>query len=546
MKKRLTVILIVVILLLAGFLRLWGTDFGLPFQYHPDEKYFFLPIEKLANWQPLDWYGAPGTTLVYLNGFFGYIIANLIDAQRPIQSFIDEDPTLFYLLPRIFLALIGTLSAFFIYLLTDKLFKNKKISLLAALCLTVSVMHVEHSHYVRPDVLAAFFLILVSYFSWLIYQKGKLKYYLLAGLFLALAVVTKYPAVLGVIFIILGHLFYTLKQKRKKIKDNFKMFFNKKIILAGFLTIIFFVIVFPYIILDFDQVIESVTREARTEHAGADSLNFWGNLNFYLSNYHWYVGTFIFIFAILGIIYSIVKAKNQFFFIVTYLVICIIFISSLALHWHRWTLILIPFTSILSGAGIYAFLRVLWYYLKEKWKVNTVVVKILFIIILCLIFYPPLLRSVRMSYSLAHDDTRDVTREWALENIPRDSSIVIEDYCPEIENDFEKVVDAWVAGKKYPLEWVQEEGAGYEIVSSWIYQRVFDGPDKWQDQKNSYLNLFNHFELVFHAYPGQDQIKKELIESADWKLIFSSDIFNFTMNAGPEIRIYKLWTETNP
>ena len=358
MNKKTVLILLILIIILGGALRLIGTDFGLPYYPNPDEAFFVNPSFNILALKTPGWYGAPGTTNIYLDSIILFVVGNVLDHDTSILTQYQADPTLFMLIARIIYALIGTASIFLVYWLSQKLFKKYTLSLLAALGLSLSVLHVEHSHYIRPDILMIFFILLTALFSVYIWQTGKLKHYILAGIMLALAVATKYPAILAIIFILTGHYLYC--------KENKQKFFNKKIILAGIISLASFLIIFPYILIDAKTVFNNLLWESRSEHAGADSLGFFGNFEFYIQGSLWYAGTFIFIASIIGAIYAFIKRRKEILFLGSFILLFIIFISALSLHWDRWLLPILPFSLILSALGIYQ----TFIYLEKKSVTN--------------------------------------------------------------------------------------------------------------------------------------------------------------------------------
>lgn len=532
-QKKLVLTALVLIILLAGFLRIWGIDFGLPSKYHPDEEFFINPAFSVISLEAPGWYGAPGTTVIYANAIIFTVVGNFIDSQKPILEQYQENPAPFILASRILMVLISMATVLLVYLLAKNIFKNKYIGLLSALALALSALHIEHSHYIRPDIMVVFFLVLTAYFSWLIFEKAKMKHYILAFIFLALAIATKYPAVFGIIFILIGH-FYNYSSDKK-----IKLILNKKLLIGLLAGLIIFLAVFPYIISDYSQIISDLKWEARYEHAGADQLGLFGNFEFYVSGSLWYTGTMILIASIIGIIFSFFQRKKGMFFLFPFLVIFLGFISALSLHWDRWALILIPFGSIFAGLGIVATFRYIRFQAENKFRLkNKIIWIILATIAIIIIFYPALLRSFRQSYAFAHNDTRDAAQEWITNNLPSDSVAVIEDYGPNMDNYFQRVLRPWTAAQKFPGYWERDESADYEIVSSWIYQRILDGPEDWQYYKDGYNYLFDTRKLLQEFIP--EPSRKNLIEQHDFYLLFDKDILNFKLQNGPQIKIYEL------
>ena len=531
MNKKLTIIILVIIILAGGFFRLWGIDFGLPNQYHPDEAFFINPVFNVIALQSPDWYGAPGTTVIYANSAIFWLTGNIIDSQASTLQLFQENPYYFLLFARIFYALVGTMSILLVYLLAQNLFKKRSLSLLSALTFCLSALHIQHSHYIRPDALTIFFILLAALFASYIYRTGKLKHYILAGLFLVLATITKYPALFAGVFILIGHYLY--------IKSSSKKFFSKNIFIAGLTSLIFLLAFFPYILTSPIEILKDVVWEARSEHAGADGLGFLGNFEFYITGSLWYIGTLIFVSSIIGMIYAFFKKKKEILFLGSFIIIFIFFISSLALHWDRWILPIVPFGCIFASLGLLAFFKYFKNHFQDKLKLNNkFAYSVLIIICLVIFFYPALLRSFRQSYAFYYDETRDSSTSWVINNLDQDKKATIEDYGPVLTDHFEEIFRPWTIALEFPDYWQEEKQVDYAIVSSWIYDRILVDSNSSQFAKDSYLNLFETRKLIYEATPINP--REETIMKNDFELIFSKDIFDFRSEAGPTLKIYEL------
>jgi len=105
------------IVILALALRVWGIGFGLPYTYHIDEHSYIVGALNLGQGEI---YGYP-QQVGLVNVLFGeyalyYIIGRILGSFQSIQDFASSyhvDPTAFYLIGRITMALRSPLTGSF-------------------------------------------------------------------------------------------------------------------------------------------------------------------------------------------------------------------------------------------------------------------------------------------------------------------------------------------------------------------------------------------------------------------------------------------------
>src|SRR5690606_12793480 len=96
---------------------------------------------------------------------------------------------------RIFIAANGVACVWLTYAIGNRLW-GRNAGLAAALVLAVNAVHIGWSQVIRTDVQASVFMLLCLLQALAIMREGKLRHYLLAGLFAGLACATKWPAAL--------------------------------------------------------------------------------------------------------------------------------------------------------------------------------------------------------------------------------------------------------------------------------------------------------------------------------------------------------------
>ena len=115
-----------------------------------------------------------------------------------------RDPSAFYLMGRATAALCGVLTVAMLYQVGRKAYSTSA-GLLAALFLTVNVLHIDLSRRIGVDVPMVLLATVALYFAHGIVTTGRRTDYLMAALFAALATTTKLPGVLVLLPLLVAH-----------------------------------------------------------------------------------------------------------------------------------------------------------------------------------------------------------------------------------------------------------------------------------------------------------------------------------------------------
>jgi len=165
------------VLSLGLFLRLWGIGFGLPRVQHADETALIYTAFSMA--------AEGGRPNVYVHGtvypsiiavfsglyfLWGRLVGWFSDPSVFLVSFI-KDPTVIVMFGRSLTVFFALASVWLVYRVGRQLF-NARVGLLSSLFLAVSVLHVKESHYVKPDVLLGFVVLLLFLACFCISEEG--------------------------------------------------------------------------------------------------------------------------------------------------------------------------------------------------------------------------------------------------------------------------------------------------------------------------------------------------------------------------------------
>lgn len=480
------------VLLVALVLRLVGLRFGLPYIYHPDEPAIIGPVRVMMQTGDFNphWFNWPS--------FYIYIQLAVASARYfygvskgQFDAVTGMAMQHFYPAGRLATVLFGVATVYLVFLVGRRLF-SKSVGIVAALLLAVSFLHVKDSHYITVDVPATFFVLLSFFFSLLIFQEGKLKDYLFAGLFAGLAASTKYNGILILLSLFGAH--FLGKQKP---------YLNRKLAVGVLSAAFGFLIGNPYALLDLPNFLNGVAFDIyhyTHGHLGYEGSNNW---LFYL-NYLFRegVGPGIFISAVGGLVLILVKRDIKLLFVSLFPLIYFILISNYKVRFVRNIMPVIPFLSLVAA---YFFLEG-FRWLKERTALNKIVDYMIFGILLLAVIAVPFIRSLQFDIGSSLLPTRTLAAAWIEKNIPKGSKIAANEYGPPLGDDH--VVSTGNL-TDYPFQFYRERGYDYLVLSSGDYGRFFREPERYADIVRRYKEFFEKGKLV-KSFNGDSRVEEFL------------------------------------
>ena len=409
------------ILLVALAFRLHNIGFGLPSLYDPDEPIFVVKSLELLTNGTLNpkWFGHPGTTTIYLLALIDVSVVGsglVTGAWHSVGEFakaVYADPGLLFVPARTAMAIIGVLSVWLTYLVGRRLF-GTAVGLVAATLLAVNGFHIAWSQVVRTDIHASLFMLASLLFAIRIAEHGKMKDYMLAGLFGGFAVATKWPS--ATIFIaILGATVGRALTRRDTIKQQ-----AGAVIASGLAGMLGLFIASPFIFLDWPTVLANLSNEARPHHLGHTGHGF-------LSNGWWYlwhpvresVGTLGFVLMLAGLALSAMRSMASRWVLVPAALAFLAMISAQHLVWSRWVLPLLPMFMIFAAVAIVALAEAI----TARAKLGRPAVAVGVVAALATI---PSVAGAFAAAAERSNDTRQQAARWAVAHIPPGSSVLIE------------------------------------------------------------------------------------------------------------------------
>ena len=350
-KARCYFLTLALIFTLAVILRVVGAGWGMPHDnLHPDEWLIFKPAYQCAldrDFEVHDYY-RPNHVSIKLNTLLYIGIQELYFAPQGLDDFAlnySEHFALFTTAYRVLAALFGVGVVIFAYLIG--LFWGRKQALLAALLFAVFPSFIEHSHYITPDMPLLFFMMAVLWGALCYQRKSSASWLFWMSFFTALAFCEKYPGIYGCVVIAATVCITHIKKPVRIIRD-------------GFLAILFLLLgvlaVSPVLLIDLRTVLEAMAAQNHPYHLGADGLNFWETLLFYTKNTAVHLGLLLTVSSIYGIVKSFIKNVRLTLTLFVF-GIYIIPISTLSLHWERYSLPIYATALLFGAVGVFSILE---------------------------------------------------------------------------------------------------------------------------------------------------------------------------------------------
>jgi len=423
-------LLVVLAIVLFGFaLRLCGVNFGLPYLYDFDERIFVDRAYYMLGNKDLNpqWFGAPASITIYLLCiayvliFAGGMALGQLDGASDFKALYLSDPTAFYLSGRLISVLFGTAIVVVVYLIGRTLMGHVG-GCIAAFTIAVLPLSTAFSKLVRMDAPMIFFILVAFLFCLEVIETNSWWGYLGAGASIGLAIACKYPAVFFAPMVLAAQVLHWSRTK---------IFTPMRLIASGFASIVACFLTAPFVFLDFQQVLEDVVFESRSEHLGATSEGWFANLWWYFSTVSaselGWLGLFV---AIAGTGYGLYRRRPGWILAVVAVALFSGIISGLSLRWDRWLLPIFPFAALFIAYAIVTVANT-----PTIRHAKAPVRRATILALTVAVTIAPLWTSLAEAKSLIGTDTRTLAAEWVQSEVPEGSRILLELGAPQLSLD---------------------------------------------------------------------------------------------------------------
>ena len=554
-------------------MRLYAIGHGLPFQYVPDESTMVgsaLRMGASKSLQPSTFIYPAMMMYIFAAEYLGLLAAGLATGLFPsiahFQQYAFSDPTLFYLLPRLAVALAGTVTIPMIYLVGKRLY-GTWAGVVAAGLLATSLMHLQMSHQARHWVPVTLLTVATLWVSLDLAEHGRRRDYLGSGLLVGITAATSFNGFLLMAIPLIAHW--------KRLRDQRASVLNPRNHLPALQALLLAPAVFfalnPYILLNLGQF---VAFHSSGEASIGGQIR--GHYDNYLQQfidkqafvfYAWSALSYdpaIILLAIPGVVLAVRRFGSTALLVLGYPLFHYVMFSTTAPSMEqRYVLPAVALLTLpagLAGARGLAWLRTR---LDSSWRPALLTGSIA--LLLGVLVSVPVLRY---DWLLSQADTRSLGKAWIESSIPGEADVAVESYSPPLTSSLESLRaqqqddpgslgtrDLWLLEKGLPEGEVAYQLARLNVVDT----------SPAEDNLTPYLETHNHRYFVVSDYRwksdhrGHQALKDYLARNGRILATFSpsddasyipSDILNNMENPlfemwkierpGPLIQVYEV------
>jgi hypothetical protein len=544
-----TRILLILITLFSYGLRVWGLQFGLPFEYHPDEQQYILPAIGVVsgNFEPLAYYNPTfypyllgGVyTLTYLglrlfNAFPEFWDLNVAwsNAMQPWTAGIIY-------LARYTTAVVGVLTTLMVYHLGRRAY-NRVTGVGAAILFGLTFLPAREAHFAVSDTPVALLVTITLYFCLKIVQRGHWPDYLWAGIAFGLATATKYNAVLLAPTIILAHLLSNRYPNWSKRLRSIWL-----LVIGGLAGVVSYLLVSPYTVLRWSEFWGDFSENLQSGQQGFQGLALdpsGSGAIFYAKSLVWGMGWSVFLLGVAAVIFALWRHRRADLLLLSFPLLVFFFIQRQEMYFVRWLTPLIPPMCVLAAETLHAAICRLQKQRLLKWPTAATTLTMITLFAL-----PSTIMTAKADHIFNQTDTRTEALHWIQHNLPPGSNVAARilspPWAPPLTMpglrigpyNFAQVPNGGIADVK--MEQYKMWGTQYVIATSFFYaqpqldqqyQAERAARMKTLDEQAELIALFNPYFKNYTGFFYHDQVYGPANDTP------------FRQQPGPIIKIYRL------
>jgi hypothetical protein len=552
------------VLLLATFgLRLWGIKQGLPYSYNSDEARHYVPraIAYFSHDYNPNYFLNPPAYSYLLNIVFELWFGSADAVSRAYAA----DPTEVFVVARVVVAVLGTISVWLTYLAGVRMF-NRTVGLAAAAIFGLAFLPNFYSHLALNDTPTLAAVSLSMYGVAGVLRNGARRDYVLAGVGCGLAAATKYTG--AITFVCLLAACLTDGLSGRTVAQSLW-----RLALCVGAAALAFVIANPYSVLDFTAFHQGLTTQqalaagSDPEKLGTTSRS---GTAFYLWTYTWGLGWVPSLAAVGGAVALVVRRRLAAALVLIPAPIAfMIYMGDQQRFFGRW---LMPTFPIVALLGAYGAVSLGQWLITERRVPSPVVIGVTAVLLLA----QSLTTVLHSDAVLSRPDTRNLTRAWMVKHVPAGSKIVVEPVVSDNWGfDVGRADSATPSGARWKLwdtnitdvdvhdhdrhlpkgqhvyvgldqyerslrpELLSEYAKAdycWVVIGSLQAGRAFAQPGIAPQAIAYYATLANDATLEYHVSPFSDN-KRAVPFSFDWSIDYYPSQY---VRPGPEMSVYHL------
>jgi 4-amino-4-deoxy-L-arabinose transferase-like glycosyltransferase len=400
----------------------------------------------------------------------------------------------FYLWGRAVTAALGTLTVLLLY--HAGLRWGTRPALLSAALMAVMPLHVRESHYVLADVPATFFVTLAFLLSLRAHEQQRARAFAWAGLAAGLAAATKYPGAIALLLPLLAAWMTPAAQP-----SRLAAALATTMACAGA-----FLLAAPYTVLDLPAFLDAYARLMGYYTAQPPPEPAW---ILYLKHLRINIQWPALLLMGGGMVLALTRAvrgpgRARWTLAAAFPLVYLTFLSRQNLVFGRYLLPMLPFVCVLAASAVVSGVSLL-----RRFSIPRPVRTGLIVTLTVALLLPATVTSVRFTRLLAKKGTASLAYDWILQNVPKDSVIVIESaglvlaHSPFRSSNVRQLRD-----KNY--EHYVESAVDYLVASSQCFGRYLDSPHLFPREYSEYMYLFEQSREVARFTPSAEHPGPEL------------------------------------
>jgi 4-amino-4-deoxy-L-arabinose transferase-like glycosyltransferase len=492
-------IVIGVVLLVAGLLRFWALDGGVPYAVGVDEPAIMnraFQIMRTGDFNPhfFDY----GGLYIYMQVAVASarFMAGAVDGLW--RSLDQVGPDQFYVWARALTAALGTATVALLVLVGRRWGSSQ--ALLAASLLAVMPHHVRESHYVLTDVPITFFVTLTLLLSLRAHELKAAGALAWAGVAAGLAASVKYPAGLALLMplAVIG-----LTPAPRSARGSLLL-----VTLAAFAAA--FLAGSPYTVLDLPGFLTGFANLPFRPRA-PDMESGWITYLKHLRIGMGWPGVLLVAAGVASALVGLIRGPDRVRWVLV-LLFPLVFMDSISGRgrvFARYMLPVVPFACLLASIGLHAVVGV-----ARRVALPQAVRIGLPAALAVAVLLPPAVAAIDFDRTMAKRSTAALAYDWITEHVPEEASLLVERAEVRLPARIYRSENVTFL-TEYGYERMRQDGIGYLVASSQSYGQVMDQPQLHPEEYAAYRTIFDRAEELVRFSPTDD-------------------------HPGPELRVYRL------
>jgi hypothetical protein len=419
------------LILAAGLaVRLHNADHGLPFVYHPDEALHFtnraLQMLETGSLDP-----------VYLANpsAYTYLVYGLLR--------VTEDPASAsaYLTARYLSIALCMLAVLGVFAVGRRLWGASE-GVAAAAVLSFAFLPVAYSRFALTDAGVLLPVVVAVYAAVRAGEDGRLRYFVLGGVAMGLAIGFKYTA--GMV----GLPLLAAAGLRVARRDRAAAAYVGG---SGILAAATFALTTPHFFLDLPTALDQLSRQGSAAGEAKLGQGDVEPVSFYLGTLTWGLGWGAALAAAAGAVHELRRNPVRALLLALFPLAFFLYLCTAGRFFARWLMPVYPVLALLAGVALAS--------AAARASRRPVVRAGVLAALLLAVLAQPILADLRTVRMLGRDDTRTLTRDHLLRTLPRKARVVVE---PAVPNGF--LGSELVRGFRPPRQELLEGGSAKRYV----------------------------------------------------------------------------------